>query len=258
MLRKVIYRPTIMASPIRIQKYLSELDMCSRREAERWLIAGRIRINGKIVTELGTMIDPDRDQLSIETPEKATPVYKYIAFHKPVGIVSNLPTKGERDIRNLLPAEYSKLHTIGRLDKDSEGLILLTDDGVFAKHALAAQHEREYVVTVSGEFTGGMAERIEEGVTIFGKKTKRSMIEMLESNRFIIRMNEGKNRQIRRMITKLGLAVIRLIRVRYGQIPLSHLEPGHYRNLAQYEIDGIRNPEKANSGASRRSRYRRK
>jgi len=230
-----------MATPLRIQKYLSELNICSRREAERWLLEGRIRINGEVVTQLGTMIDPDRDQLSIDAPEKAAPIRRYIAFHKPAGIVSNLPTAGERDIRSLLPKEYASVSTIGRLDKDSEGVILLTDDGVFAKQALNSQHEREYVVTVSGHFSGGMAERLEEGVQIFGEKTRRTKIEILDSNRFIIHMNEGKNRQIRRMITKVGLSVIRLIRTKYGPIRLGHLEPGRYRELAPYEIEAIRN-----------------
>lgn len=227
---------------IRIQKYLSERNICSRREAERWLVAGRIRINGNVVTELGTLIDPAKDQVSIDAAPTEHAQYRYIAFHKPVGIVSNLPGDSEQQITDLLPPSHSHLNTIGRLDKDSEGLILLTDDGVFAKHALASRHDREYVVTVSGEFTLGMARRIEEGVMLFGQKTRKSRIEILDPHRFLIRMNEGKNRQIRRMVTKLGLSVIRLIRVRYGAIRLGHIEPGRYRDLAHYEIDAIIGP----------------
>ena len=227
-----------MASPIRIQKYLSELDMCSRREAERWLIAGRIRINGKIVTELGTMIDPDRDQLSIETPEKATPVYKYIAFHKPKGVVTNCPLPGEQEILDLLPAGLQYLSSVGRLDKESEGLILLTDDGVFANACLNASppHTRIYEVATHRTLLPDEKDQLENGLMLMGQKTLPLTVTQFQAHRFYMTMGQGKNRQIRKMLQSLGLVVRKLIRLEFAHIKLGELRPGEYRHLTDSEI----------------------
>ncbi|NDC82711.1 rRNA pseudouridine synthase [bacterium] len=224
---------------LRIQKYLSETNICSRREAERWLAEGRIQINGVIVTTPGTMIEPGVDQIVVESSRQPNTIKRTIAFHKPKGIVSNLPVNGEKEITDLLPKEYNGLHTIGRLDKESEGLILLTNDGVLAKQALSTQHLREYIVTVAGEFTQGMADRLEDGMLILGEKTRPTHIRILDRNRFLICLDEGKNRQIRRMVAKVGLVVVRLKRVKYGHIMLGHLDSGRYRSLTPEELDGF-------------------
>jgi len=216
-------------------------NICSRREAERWLSAGRIRVNGEIVDVMGTTIDPDLDRVTIDGPKEGlATTYHYIAFNKPFGIVSNLPVGNEQEIRDFLPPSLSGLSTIGRLDKDSEGLILLTDDGVFAKLALGQTHEREYEVIVDGEFNQGMARRLEEGMIILGEYTLPVRIKHLGPDHFLMKMREGKNRQIRRMVAKVGLNVLKLVRRRYGTIVLDDIPPGKFRHLTPGEIVSIR------------------
>lgn len=225
---------------MRIQKYLSSQNILSRREAELYMQRGWIRVNGHVVTELGTKIDPNRDRVEV-VPEgqKALQSYVYLAFFKPVGIVSNCPAEGERQVTDLLPPHLAHVSTIGRLDKDSEGLILLTDDGLFAKAALNSMHEREYLVRVNGVFTPAMAERLEEGVTMLGTETKPVRITRLDEQCFLIVMSEGKNRQIRRMVQKVGLQVVRLKRLRFGNVKLGDLAKGDYRPLRLAEKRGI-------------------
>lgn len=225
---------------MRIQKYLSSLNLLSRRETEAYILKGWIQVNGKVVTELGTKIDPNVDEVTL-MPEgqAALKSYTYIAFFKPVGIVSNCPVEGERQITDILPPEFSHLSTIGRLDKDSEGLILLTDDGLFAKAALGSAHEREYLVRVNGNFTPSMAERLEEGVYILGAETRPVRIKRLDDQCFLMEMTEGKNRQIRRMIQKVGLHVVRLKRLRFGNVRLGDLQKGEYRPLTKFEKAGF-------------------
>lgn len=225
-----------MAEPIRIQKYLSSQNLLSRRETEAYLQKGWIQVNGQVVTTLGTRIDPDRDVVTL-LPEgqKALESYTYMAFFKPVGIVSNCPAKGETQISDLLPEVYAHLSTIGRLDKDSEGLILLTDDGLFAKAALASRHEREYLVRVNGVLTPTMITRLEGGVLVLGEETLPVKITRMDDQCFLMTMREGKNRQIRRMLQKVGLRVVRLKRLRFGNVKLGALKKGDFRPLTQSE-----------------------
>ncbi len=223
---------------LRIQKYMASQDWCSRREAERLIEAGCVYLNGRPVTEMGMMIDPLVDRVEIR--RRQSTALQYIAFHKPVGIVSNLPQGNEIEIVALLPPHLAHLSTIGRLDKESEGLILLSDDGVFAKHALSHHHAREYHVTVDIPFTGGMAQRLEGGVMVLGQRTAPVSIQRLDDYSFLIRMREGKNRQIRRMVQKVGASVVRLMRLQYGIINLGDLAPGEFRCLTPGEVASIR------------------
>lgn len=215
---------------MRIQKYLSQQNILSRRKAEEYLKKGWITVNGVVVTELGTMVDPEKDHVAL-VPEalKTRNSNITIAFHKPVGIVSNCPEPGQKQITDLLPKELQHLHTIGRLDKDSEGLILLTNDGVLAKKLLSTEHVREYSVRVDKPITQDQVERLEKGIRMSGSYTLPCEIEILAPLHFIIRLREGKNRQIRRMAEAVGLRVIYLKRFSYGDIKLGDLKKGEYR-----------------------------
>jgi pseudouridine synthase len=219
---------------MRIQKYLSQKNILSRRKTEEYLIKGLIKVNGKVVTELGFQIDPEKDEVELDkSVEEVRSNYIYLAFNKPKGISTNCPQENEREIIELLPPKYKHLNSIGRLDKDSEGLILLTDDGIFAKSILNAEypHEREYEVWIDIEMTPKMQTKLENGITLFDKKTLPTKIKQLGFRHFKIILREGKNRQIRRMLQKVGASVVNLKRIRFGSMELGNLRTGQFKEF---------------------------
>ncbi len=221
---------------MRIQKFLSNQNVLSRREAERYLANGWITVNGEVVTTPGTRIDPDTDVVKIlDRAETQEPEPITIAVHKPRGVVSNLPEPGQKQITDLLPPEYQNLHTIGRLDRDSEGLILLTSDGVLAKSLLGTGHVREYWVKVDKPVSQGALVALENGVHIDNRITLPTQVELVSPATFIIRMREGRNRQIRRMAEAVNLRVTRLQRTQYGPIALGDLKSGQFRVVLKEE-----------------------
>lgn len=221
----------------RINKYLSEVGFCSRRAADKLLEEGRITING-IVPELGTKIS-DEDVVEVdgkpirESQEK--PIY--IAFNKPVGIVCTTDTKRERD--NII--EYinhpKRIFPIGRLDKPSEGLILLTNDGDIVNKILRAQnnHEKEYLVRVDKPLNTKFLEKMRNGVPILDTVTKKCEVERIDDMTFRIVLTQGLNRQIRRMCEYLGYEVKKLKRIRIMNIKLD-LPLGKWRDLTEEEL----------------------
>ena len=223
----------------RLQKYLASQNLASRRVAETYIQAGYVWVNGECVTQLGTQVDPDFDQIELKLPKPI--ITTTIAFNKPRGIMSNCVQPGEKEILDLLPRAYQNLHTIGRLDKDSEGLILLTDDGVLAKHILATEHPhtREYLVWVNDPLTEEMQEQLESGILLFGTATKKLQIKCYTDTYFKMTLKEGKNRQIRRMLLQVGLIVLRLKRISFGPISLEALPKGEFRCLSQEECEAL-------------------
>jgi 23S rRNA pseudouridine2604 synthase len=221
----------------RINKYLSEVGFCSRRAADKLLEEGRITING-IVPELGTKIS-DEDIVEVdgkpirESQEK--PIY--IAFNKPVGIVCTTDTKRERD--NII--EYinhpKRIFPIGRLDKPSEGLILLTNDGDIVNKILRAQnnHEKEYLVRVDKPLNTKFLDKMRNGVPILDTVTKKCEVERIDDMTFRIVLTQGLNRQIRRMCEYLGYEVKKLKRIRIMNIKLD-LPLGKWRDLTEEEL----------------------
>ena len=219
---------------MRIQKYLSQQNICSRRKAESFIEKGWVTVNGNVCTNLAEQIDPEEDTIELLEEAKATlKNHIYIAFNKPLGIVANCPQGDEKEIIDLLPQELKHLNCIGRLDKDSEGLILLTDDGVFSKIMLQPDdpHEREYEIRINSTLTKEMKTKLENGISLFQNKTQPTQIKQFTAKHFIMTMKEGRNRQIRRMIQKVGSAVISLKRVRFGSILLDDLNPGNFRHI---------------------------
>lgn len=224
----------------RLQKYLASQNLASRRVAETYIQAGYVWVNGIQVTQLGTQVNPDIDHIELKLPHPIKTTT--IAFHKPRGIMSNCPLPGDKEIIDLLPTPYQHLHTIGRLDKDSEGLILLTDDGVLAKHILAAQHPhtRDYLVWTNDTLTQEMKTQLESGLLLAGTATKKLSIQQYSDNYFKMSLKEGKNRQIRRMLLQVGLIVLRLKRITFGPIALNDLAKGQFRVLSEKECLKIR------------------
>ncbi|MDQ0780806.1 23S rRNA pseudouridine(2604) synthase RluF [Chryseobacterium sp. W4I1] len=224
----------------RINKYLSEVGYCSRRAADKLLEEGRIMINGKI-PELGTKVS-DEDVVEVdgkpirETDEK--PVY--IAFNKPLGIVCTTDTKREKN--NIIDyiSHPKRIFPIGRLDKPSEGLILLTSDGDIVNKILRARnnHEKEYIVRVDRPLSPKFLEKMRNGVPILDTVTKKCEVERIDDMTFRIILTQGLNRQIRRMCEYLGYEVKKLKRIRIMNIKLD-IPVGKWRDLTEEELSSL-------------------
>ncbi|MBU2949445.1 pseudouridine synthase [Tamlana agarivorans] len=223
----------------RINKFLSEVGYCSRREADRLIEADRVTING-VVPEKGTKLTPN-DVVAVDGQEikNTKESFVYLAFNKPVGIVCTTDTSVEKD--NIIDfLNYKKrIFPIGRLDKPSEGLILLTDDGDIVNKILRASnnHEKEYIVTVDKPISQTFIERMAGGIHIedLNKTTKKCVVEKLSTYKFKIILTQGLNRQIRRMCDYLNYEVQTLKRVRIMNVKLD-MPIGEYRELTKEEF----------------------
>ncbi|WP_068501423.1 pseudouridine synthase [Paenibacillus kribbensis] len=223
---------------MRINKYISETGFCSRRETNRLITAGRITINGK-VCEAGAHVEP-QDIVLIDG--EAIPVNRsepvYLALNKPVGIVC---TAAEQVAGNIISyVNYpSRIFAIGRLDKASEGLILLTNDGSIVNQMMRSEHghEKEYVVTVDKPVTDEFTQAMSRGVEILNIITKPCKVDRTGEYEFRIILTQGLNLQIRRMCKALGYRVLKLERVRIMNITLDHLERGKWRHLDREELE---------------------
>jgi 23S rRNA pseudouridine2604 synthase len=224
----------------RINKYLSEVGYCSRRAADKLIEEGKVTINGK-VPEMGTKIVPgDEVRVNGQLIAEATEKPVYIAFNKPVGVVCTTDTKVERN--NIV--EYinypKRIFPIGRLDKASEGLIFLTNDGDIVNKILRARnnHEKEYIVTVDRPISPDFVKRMSKGIPILDTVTRECVVEQVSKFSFRIILTQGLNRQIRRMCEFLNYDVVKLKRVRIMNIQLD-TEIGQWRYLTDEEMAGL-------------------
>ena len=226
----------------RINKYLSEVGFCSRRKADDYISAGRVYING-VKSVLGSKVNID-DEISIdgEVIQYKDKKKVYIAFNKPVGIECTGNEKIKGNIIDFINHK-ERLFTIGRIDKQSEGLILLTNNGDIVNNVLRAENkkEKEYLVTVNKKISYEFIEKMRRGVRIMGRMTRRCYVEKTFENRFKIVLTQGMNRQIRRMCEELGLRVTKLKRIRIMDIHLSDTKIGEYRDLNDEEIKQLFN-----------------
>lgn len=222
---------------MRLQKYLSAAGVCSRRHGETYILQGRVRVNGQVVTVLGTRVDPQTDRIEVDgRPVAVETRLLYIALNKPKGCVTSCDHAGEQVVADLIDLPQ-RLFPVGRLDKDSTGLLLMTNDGRL-HHRLAHpsfDHEKEYEVTVERPIADGALNHLAEGVMLKGTRTRPAKIQRLSGRRFRIVLKEGRNRQIRRMVRNVGHQVIRLKRVRVANIRLGSLPPGAWRHLTEKE-----------------------
>ena len=225
---------------VRINKYLSEAGFCSRREADKLIDAGAVKINGK-VPEMGKKVfSEDVVTVNGKKIKRKESEHIYIAFNKPVGIVCTTDTRVEKD--NII--DYinfpSRIFPIGRLDKPSEGLILLTNDGDIVNKILRARnnHEKEYIVTVNKPISDSFIKRMSNGVPILDTITRKCVVEKISKNTFRIILTQGLNRQIRRMCEHLGYEVLRLKRIRIMNISLD-TKKGAWRHLTQKELSDL-------------------
>ncbi|MGV6860544.1 MAG: 23S rRNA pseudouridine(2604) synthase RluF [Putridiphycobacter sp.] len=224
----------------RINKYLSELGFCSRRAADKLLEEGRITING-VVPEMGTkVVDGDIVEVDGKVVQNQSEKPVYLAFNKPRGIVCTTDDRFEKD--NIIDfINYpSRIFPIGRLDKPSEGLIFLTNDGDIVNKILRARnnHEKEYIVTVNQPITDDFIYKMGNGVPVLDTVTKKCKVEKIDKFKFRIVLTQGLNRQIRRMCEFLGYRVNKLKRVRIMNVTLD-MPVGQWRDLTQDELDEI-------------------
>ena len=223
----------------RINKYLSEVGFCWRRKADDYISDGRVYINGKAAL-LGSKVNIE-DEISVdgEIIQYKDKKKVYIAFNKPVGVECTGNHKVKDNIIDFINHK-ERLFTIGRIDKQSEGLILLTNDGDIVNNVLRAENrkEKEYIVTVNKKISTEFIDKMRRGVRIMGKMTRKCFVKKIHENRFKIILTQGMNRQIRRMCEVLGYRVTKLKRVRIMDIHLD-TKVGEYRDLNNEEVEQL-------------------
>ena len=232
-----------MSPAIRLQKFLAEAGVASRRAAEPLILAGRVQVNGQPVRVLGTRVEPERDAVTLDGKPVRARRKLYVALHKPVGcICSRRDESGRPTIYDFLPKEWQNLHSVGRLDFNTEGLLFLTNDGQFALRLTHPRYgvRKKYLATVEGCVEKAILERFLRGVWHAGEKLRARAASLISAGRrrsvVELELAEGKNREVRRLFESQGLAVKRLQRTQIGKIKLGELKPGRWRALTETEI----------------------
>lgn len=232
----------------RLQKLIAAAGIASRRHAEELIKNGKVTVNGKTVLELGTKADPESDHIKVNG-RLINPLLKprekvYVLLNKPKGYLSSLSDpKGRPLVTQLVPASLGRLHPVGRLDFNTEGLLLLTNDGDFTNHITSARNQipKVYEVKVKGIPSANAIERLRRGVRLAdGHRTAPTEIELIEETGvnawFVVTLHEGRNQQIRKMFDAIGHSVLKLSRVRIGRLGASRLKTGEWRPLTGTEV----------------------
>lgn len=226
----------------RLQKLLSAAGLCSRRKAEEWLAAGRVTVNGAVAA-VGDKADPERDRVAVDGVPLPRPTdHTYIMLHKPRGYVTTLSDeRGRRTVAQLVEDCPARVWPVGRLDMDSEGLLILTDDGELTHRLTHPSHEveKEYRVRVTGDVARALPV-LSRPMVVDGEAMSADRVEQTGEGALTIVIHQGKNRQVRRMCAAAGLTVTRLIRVREGELLLGDLERGRWRALTPEEIGNLK------------------
>jgi len=240
--------------PVRINKWLGQTGVCSRREAEALIAAGMVAIDGETVTDAGRKIEPGQTLTLNDRGEAALASGVTILMHKPIGYVSGQPepdkipavrllSEANRVGEGAVPAEDASLPPIGRLDEDSRGLLMLSSDGVVAKAVIGPQShlDKEYLVRVEGDVTEKKLALLRRGLMLDGRVLKYAKVSRMEQNRLRFILTEGRNRQIRRMCEMVDLEVTDLLRIRVGPIRLDNLPEGRWRMITPEEREALIN-----------------
>lgn len=237
---------TTAPKTIRLQKFLAHAGLCSRRKAESYILQGRVKVNQEVVTVLGTQIDPEIDRVyfdnrRIQTEEQVQKIY--IVVNKPRGIVTSCSQKQSHIIMDLIDISQ-RIYPVGRLDKESQGLVLMTNDGDLHNRLShpSFDHEKEYVVTTRYPVSAPALKKMARGMHIDkdGMKTRKAFVKKLSEKRFKIILKEGRNRQIRKMVGKTGNQIEALKRIRMASIRLGNLKEGKWRHLTLKEIQQLK------------------
>lgn len=233
---------------MRLNKFLASCGAASRRGADELIASGRVRVNSIVVTELGKMVETDNDTVTLDG-KKVEPVSKmtYIMLYKPKGCITSLrDEKGRKTVYDYLDVEVPHLVPVGRLDYDTEGLLLLTNDGELVNRLAHPSGEvpKSYLVRAEGEFPEHILAKLRKGVEIDGVKTKRSKVKLLEQGekeaKLLVTITEGRNRQVRRMFETVERNVVFLKRVAIGDLRLGGLARGAWRYLREEEVEYLK------------------
>lgn len=230
----------------RLQKILSARGLCSRRESEKWILAGRVTVNGT-EAHLGDTADTDTDAILVDgKPLPERDGFAYLMLHKPRGYVTTLSDeKGRANVSSLVADCGVRVYPVGRLDMDSEGLLLFTNDGEFANRLMHPSHqvEKTYGVLVTG-FAPGKEELLARPVVLDGYRIRPPKVRLLEAKgdraQILVTIHEGRNRQVRRMCENAGLRVLRLKRMEEGGVRLGTLPEGKWRYLTEEEVEKLK------------------
>ncbi len=233
---------------LRLQKFIAQSGLASRRAAEGLIAEGEIKVNGKVVTQMGVQIDPKKDVVEYQGQVlRVIEEHHYFLLNKPAGyLTTRKDTHGRRTVYDLLSCQYHHLVPAGRLDMDTTGLLVLSNDGDFVYRLThpSFELEKEYMVTCKGEMTEDTFAHLEQGVMIENRKTspaKVSKIKRLKGQTFFhLTIHEGRKRQVRMMCDKVGHQVIKLKRVRIGPLQIDDLPEGQFRTLSPVELEEIK------------------
>ena len=234
---------------MRLQKFIAHAGICSRRAAEKLIISGRVSVNGRIIRELGFKVIPGVNRVEVDgnQVEFKKENHTYIVLNKPRGVLTTVHDPFSRStIMDFIKDVPGRLYPVGRLDKESEGLILLTDDGALTQRLLhpGFKVEKSYLVTVSGMPSRKELAELKKGVEIDGRKTLPCKIKIIERKKgaatLLVTLREGKKRQIRNMFKYMGHTVTKLVRIKIGPISLKGLPAGKWRRLTEKEIMGLK------------------
>jgi 23S rRNA pseudouridine2605 synthase len=255
--------------PVRLQKLIAEAGVASRRAAERLIVDGRVTVNGEVVRQLGASAMPGRDEVRVDGALLQPPAVKtYLLLNKPAGVVSSLrDPHAERTVTSLLPPGTPRLYPVGRLDRESEGLLLLTDDGELTDRLLHPRYgvEREYAVLARGDLSPRTLARLRRGAEVEGARVAPVAVQVRPPPAPIggpvppgahwlrFTLTEGRRREVRVLCAAAGLYVLRLIRVRFGPLHLGDLPPGRTRPLTPAELSGLLVHREDAKGAKRRA-----
>jgi 23S rRNA pseudouridine2605 synthase len=235
----------------RLHKRIAAAGLCSRREAEKWIQDGRVTVNGDLVTELGVKVGPD-DEVRVDGRPIQIAKHYYVIMNKPIGYVTTLDDpQGRPTVKNLLPDYGVQLKPVGRLDMDTEGLLLFTNDGDLAQKLTHPSFgiEKEYLAVVEGVPDDKSLERLRKGIYIEGGKTSPAKVEMVSAEEgkkatLRITIHEGRKRQVRLMCEAIGHPVRSLKRVRLGHLVLKHMPAGSCRALGKLDVEKLRKAAK--------------
>ncbi len=234
---------------MRLQKFLAHAGVCSRRAAEELIRQGRVSVDGSPVTEMGFRVDPEKSRVQVDGIEvKGCEEHVYLVMNKPRGVLTTVrDTHGRKTVMDIVGNAGARVYPVGRLDLDSEGLLLLTNDGELAQRLLHPRHKisKKYHVTVKGHPSRRDIGLLESGVEIDGRKTLPCRIRFLGKTKrnsvLEVILSEGRKRQIRLMMDKINHPVIRLVRVEMGPVVLQGLSPGKVRQLRETEVQALKN-----------------
>lgn len=231
---------------VRLQKFLADAGVASRRASEKIILDGQVTVNGKVIRELGTKVDPDHDRVEVDGRRVKTKRKIYVALNKPRKFLcAREEGSPRRLVGDLLPREWNNLYSVGRLDYESEGLIFLTNDGEFCLRLTHPRYgiRKTYLATIEGKVEPTVVRKLIEGISDAGEELKAQKAHLISATKsksvVELEMSEGKNREVRRMFESQGLTVVRLQRTKIGPIKLGELPEGKWRTLTESEIKSL-------------------